>query len=66
MIKRAGLAVATVCGVGYAPVAPGTLGSAAGLLLWWLLPAAAVVQLVAIVVIFVARMVMPRGAGRAV
>ena len=33
------LAIATVFGVGYAPVAPGTFGSAAGLLLWLLLPA---------------------------
>ena len=31
------LAVATALGVGYAPFAPGTFGSAAGLLLWWLL-----------------------------
>ena len=48
-----GLAVATVCGVGYAPVAPGTFGSAAGLLLWWLLPASPVVQSVAIVALFI-------------
>lgn len=53
MIKRFGLAFATVCGVGYAPVAPGTFGSAAGLLVWWLLPASATVQLVAIVAIFI-------------
>ncbi len=51
---RLGLAVATVLGVGYAPVAPGTFGSAAGLLVWWLLPASTTVQLVAIVAIFVA------------
>jgi phosphatidylglycerophosphatase A len=49
-----GLAVATVFGVGYAPVAPGTFGSAAGLLLWWLLPASATVQAIAIAGIFVA------------
>jgi phosphatidylglycerophosphatase A len=49
-----GLAVATVFGVGYAPIAPGTFGSAAGLLLWWLLSASATVQAAAIVVIFVA------------
>lgn len=53
MIKRLGLAVATVAGVGYAPVAPGTFGSAAGLLVWWLLPASTAVQAVAIVLIFV-------------
>jgi phosphatidylglycerophosphatase A len=29
------LALATVLGVGYVPVAPGTFGSAAGLLVWW-------------------------------
>ena len=49
-----GLAVATVFGLGYAPIAPGTFGSAAGLLLWWLLPASAVVQGAAIVAIFAA------------
>jgi phosphatidylglycerophosphatase A len=50
--KRIGLAVATVFGVGYAPVAPGTFGSAAGLLLWWLLPSSTAVQAAAIVAIF--------------
>lgn len=54
MITRLGLAVATVFGVGYAPVAPGTFGSAAGLLLWWLLPASTAVQAVAIVALFLA------------
>jgi phosphatidylglycerophosphatase A len=49
-----GLAVATVFGLGYAPIAPGTFGSAAGLLLWWLLPASAPVQAAAIAGIFVA------------
>lgn len=48
----AGLAIATVFGVGYAPFAPGTFGSAAGLIVWWLLPASAVVQAIAIVAIF--------------
>jgi phosphatidylglycerophosphatase A len=51
---RLGLAIATVFGVGYAPIAPGTFGSAAGLLLWWLLPASPSIQAAAIVVIFVA------------
>jgi len=47
------LALATVFGVGYAPVAPGTFGSAAGLLLWWPLhSASAGVQAVAIVALF--------------
>jgi phosphatidylglycerophosphatase A len=48
------LAVATVGGVGYVPFAPGTFGSAAGLLLWWLLGPSLAVQAIAIVVIFAA------------
>jgi len=48
------LAVATVGGVGYAPFAPGTFGSAAGLLVWWLLGPSLAVQALAIVVIFAA------------
>jgi phosphatidylglycerophosphatase A len=48
-----GLAIATVFGVGYAPVAPGTFGSAAGLIVWWLLPASTVVQAAAIVGMFI-------------
>jgi phosphatidylglycerophosphatase A len=47
------LAFATVLGVGYAPIAPGTFGSAAGLLLWWLLPSTPAVQVAAIVALFV-------------
>lgn len=47
------LAVATALGVGYAPVAPGTFGSAVGLLLWYLLPASPIAQAVAIAVIIV-------------
>jgi phosphatidylglycerophosphatase A len=47
------LVVATVFGVGYAPVAPGTFGSAAGLVLWWMLPSTITVQAVAIVALFV-------------
>jgi phosphatidylglycerophosphatase A len=54
VIDRLGLAIATVLGVGYAPIAPGTFGSAAGLLLWWLLPASTAVQAAAIVLTFVA------------
>jgi len=46
------LALATALGLGYAPVAPGTFGSAAGLLLWWLLPGSAAIQLFAIVAVF--------------
>jgi len=46
------LAFATVGGVGYIPIAPGTFGSAVGLLVWWLLPPAAAAQGAAIVVLF--------------
>jgi phosphatidylglycerophosphatase A len=46
------LAIATVLGIGYVGFAPGTFGSAAGLLIWWLLPASAPVQLGVIVVLF--------------
>ncbi|HEV3141294.1 MAG TPA: phosphatidylglycerophosphatase A [Vicinamibacterales bacterium] len=48
------LAIATALGVGYAPIAPGTFGSAAGLVLWALLPGSMTVQVAAIVVLFVA------------
>jgi len=51
-MKFIALALATVLGTGYAPVAPGTFGSAAGLIVWWLLPPSPAVQLSAIVVIF--------------
>jgi phosphatidylglycerophosphatase A len=47
------LALATV-GVGYIPFAPGTWGSAVGLIVWWLLPASAWWQGVAIVASFAA------------
>ena len=46
------LAIATAFGVGYVPFAPGTFGSAAGLVLWWLLPASAAAQAIAIVALF--------------
>ena len=51
--SRVALALATVLGVGYVPFAPGTLGSAAGLVLWWLLPASPAVQALTIVGLFV-------------
>jgi phosphatidylglycerophosphatase A len=47
------LALATVFGVGYIRFAPGTFGSAAGLVVWWLLPASAVAQAIAITALFV-------------
>jgi len=46
------LAFATVGGVGYIPLAPGTFGSAVGLLVWWLLPHGVAAQATAIVVLF--------------
>lgn len=52
-MERAALLIATALGVGYAPFAPGTFGSAAGLVLWSLLPASPLVQAVSIVVVFV-------------
>ncbi len=48
------LALSTVFGVGYAPIAPGTFGSAAGLLIWLLLPASPVVHAAVIVALFLA------------
>jgi phosphatidylglycerophosphatase A len=51
-MKPLALAVATSLGVGYIPVAPGTFGSLAGLVVWWLLPTSLPVQLIAIVVTF--------------
>jgi phosphatidylglycerophosphatase A len=49
---RLALAVATIGGVGDAPFAPGTFGSAVGLLVWWLLGPSAIVQAMAIAAIF--------------
>ena len=49
---RIALALATALGAGYAPIAPGTFGSAAGLLLWWLVPASTGAQFIAIVLVF--------------
>lgn len=48
------LLVATALGVGYVPFAPGTFGSAAGLILWALLPSTATAQGIAILALFVA------------
>ena len=49
---RLALAVATVGGIGYVPLAPGTFGSAVGVLVWWLLGPSAIAQASAIVVVF--------------
>jgi phosphatidylglycerophosphatase A len=46
------LALATALGTGYVPVAPGTFGSAAGLVVWWFLPSSVAVQAAAIVIVF--------------
>lgn len=51
-MDRIALALATALGAGYAPFAPGTFGSAAGLALWWLIPASASLQFLTIVVVF--------------
>jgi phosphatidylglycerophosphatase A len=44
---------ATAFGVGYIPIAPGTFGSAVGLLLWAILPATATIQAISIAILFV-------------
>lgn len=49
---RAALLLASVFGVGYIPIAPGTFGSAAGLLLWAILPASPIVQAGVILALF--------------
>jgi phosphatidylglycerophosphatase A len=53
MRRSVALACATVLGAGYIPVAPGTFGSAAGLLVWRLLPASPVVHAAVIAGLFV-------------
>jgi phosphatidylglycerophosphatase A len=51
-MRAVALALATCLGVGYVPYAPGTFGSAAGLLFWWFLPNSFAIQLAAIVIVF--------------
>ncbi len=46
------LALATALGVGYVPLAPGTFGSAVGLVLWWGLPQSAAAHALAIATLF--------------
>jgi phosphatidylglycerophosphatase A len=46
------LSLATVFGVGYVPFAPGTFGSAIGLLLWAALPSSGAVHAAAILAVF--------------
>lgn len=54
MTRLAAQLLATALGVGYAPIAPGTFGSAAGLALWAILPAVPLVQAMAIAALFAA------------
>ena len=49
---RVALAAATVLGVGYVPLAPGTFGSLVGLVFWWLLPASTAAHAAVIVLLF--------------
>ena len=51
-VRITALVIASVFGVGYIPIAPGTFGSAAGLLLWTFVPRAAWVQVAAITALF--------------
>jgi phosphatidylglycerophosphatase A len=51
-LVRAALALATCFGLGYVPFAPGTFGSAAGLLVWAVLPSSPAVHGAAIVLLF--------------
>ena len=50
---RAGLAIATALGAGYAPIAPGTAGSAVGVVAWLVLPRSLWIQLLAIAIVAV-------------
>ena len=52
MNRPVALMSATVFGVGYAPVAPGTFGSAVGLVMWWLLPPSPLAQAAVIAGLF--------------
>lgn len=52
-MRSVALALATCAGIGYAPWAPGTFGSLAGLLLWYLVPESPAIQIGAILGLFV-------------
>lgn len=43
--QRLSIVLASVSGLGYCPIAPGTVGAGVGLFLYWLLPMEAMVQL---------------------
>jgi phosphatidylglycerophosphatase A len=51
---RTSLAIATALGAGYAPKAPGTAGSAVGLLLWLVLPKILWVHVLTIAIVSIA------------
>jgi phosphatidylglycerophosphatase A len=51
-LRAAALLVASACGVGYVPLAPGTFGSAAALALWMVLPDALPAQIAVTVAVF--------------
>jgi phosphatidylglycerophosphatase A len=51
---RLALTLATCGGIGYAPIAPGTFGSAVGLVLWAALPQRPAVQVAALIALLVA------------
>ena len=51
-MRYAALTVATVFGIGYVPFAPGTFGSAAGLVVWALIPQSPLPQAAAILAVF--------------
>jgi phosphatidylglycerophosphatase A len=52
-VKLVALAAATALGVGYVPFAPGTFGSAAGLIVWAWTPPSALARGAAILIVFV-------------
>ena len=54
MTRFVALALATSLGVGYAPFAPGTFGSIAGLLAWAILPSSPASQAAVVAAIFAA------------
>jgi phosphatidylglycerophosphatase A len=60
----AAIACSTALGVGYVPIAPGTFGSLAGLVVWYALPASAWVHAIAIALIFAAGVWSATAAGR--
>jgi phosphatidylglycerophosphatase A len=54
LADRLALAIATAAGAGYAPVAPGTMGSALAAVMLWLIPFSRVGQILAFLIVTVA------------